>query len=287
MKYNSGVAFRQALEERLRQQSLETGMHLVRLRKMAAFERILARLAAVQPEAWILKGGLALQVRVGLRARTTQDVDLLLRKDAAREEIHALLVLSCRLESGDWFAYEIARPPTEHLRFPVRALLDGRPFETFHIDVAMGDPLVEPPETLLFPSTFAFAELPPVAFPAYPVSQQIAEKVHACTRLYLTGESSRIKDLVDILLLAQHGTLHSETLHQAVESTFQTRATHPLPEAFPVLSNTWVKQFQHLADQTGLDLTLEQAADALKRFLDPILQNRAAGSWQPVLWEWK
>ena len=39
-------------------------MPLVRLRKLVAFDRFLARLALAQPDAWILKGGLALQLRL-------------------------------------------------------------------------------------------------------------------------------------------------------------------------------------------------------------------------------
>lgn len=287
MKYNSGAAFRQALEERLRRQAQETGLPLARLRKMAAFERFLARLVADQPEAWVLKGGLALQVRLGLRARATQDVDLLLTANITRETIHATLVRACRAIREDWFAYEVAQPTSQPLRFPVRALLDGRPFETFHLDVGIGDPLLEPPETLRLPSAFAFAELPPVAFPAYPVSQQIAEKVHACTRSYPVGESSRIKDWVDILLLAQQSRLDAAALRRALQATFQTRATHPLPDTFPAFDRAWEKQFQRLAKQTGLTLTLAQAADLLRQFLDPVLQNRAVGTWRPETGKWE
>ena len=46
MKYESSAAFRRALEDRLRAQSITSGMPLVRLRKMVAFDRFLARLAA-------------------------------------------------------------------------------------------------------------------------------------------------------------------------------------------------------------------------------------------------
>jgi hypothetical protein len=77
MKYQSGGAFRRALEDRLRAQGLASGVALVRLRKMVAFDRFLARLMLSQPDAWVLKGGLALQLRLGERARTTKDVDVL------------------------------------------------------------------------------------------------------------------------------------------------------------------------------------------------------------------
>jgi hypothetical protein len=65
MKYDNGSAFRRALEDRLRSMSIQTGMSLTRLRKMVAFDRYLARLLYYQPGCWILKGGFALQLRLG------------------------------------------------------------------------------------------------------------------------------------------------------------------------------------------------------------------------------
>ena len=65
MTYSSSTSFRRALEDRLRAQSLQTGTPLVRLRKMVIFDRFLARLLQDRPDAWVLKGGLALQLRIG------------------------------------------------------------------------------------------------------------------------------------------------------------------------------------------------------------------------------
>ena len=78
MNYQSGTAFRRALENRLRTKSVQSGTPLVRLRKMVSFERFLARLLHHQPEQWIIKGGFALQLRMGDRARATKDIDLLM-----------------------------------------------------------------------------------------------------------------------------------------------------------------------------------------------------------------
>ena len=77
MRYNTSRDFRQALETRIRNISLETEMPLVRLRKLVVFERFLIRLIHIQPDKWVLKGGYALQLRLGDRARTTKDIDLL------------------------------------------------------------------------------------------------------------------------------------------------------------------------------------------------------------------
>lgn len=75
MRYATGSDFRRALEERLRVLSVDAGVPLSRLRKTVAFDRLLARLVSGAPEVWALKGGLALQVRLAGRSRTTKDVD--------------------------------------------------------------------------------------------------------------------------------------------------------------------------------------------------------------------
>lgn len=142
MRYDASTAFRRALEDRLRRQSPTSGTPLVRLRKMIAFERFLARLVVAQPKAWVLKGGLALQLRLGERARTTQDMDLLWRETLLVGAIHRMLVDAALLDLDDWFLFEVARPTSPAiLRFAIQSLLDGRPFETFHVDVGLGDPL--------------------------------------------------------------------------------------------------------------------------------------------------
>jgi len=76
MKYPTPDRFRTALEDRLRQSARARGLPIVRLRKEVVFERLLVRLLVAAPERWILKGGLAIDYRLGDRARTTKDLDL-------------------------------------------------------------------------------------------------------------------------------------------------------------------------------------------------------------------
>lgn len=76
MSYHSPTAFRQPLEERLRQHERQTGEPLVRLRKRITFERFMVRLQEKENSPWVLKGGFALELRLGERARMTKDLDL-------------------------------------------------------------------------------------------------------------------------------------------------------------------------------------------------------------------
>lgn len=76
MKYATAGAFRAALEQRLITLANQTGVPLVRLRKLVVFDRLMARLSVVASSGWVLKGAVALNFRAGSRFRTTKDLDL-------------------------------------------------------------------------------------------------------------------------------------------------------------------------------------------------------------------
>ena len=95
MRYATAGAFRIALERRLLTAAQQTGLPVMRLRKLVVFDRLLAHLLVAAPDRWLLKGGLALDLRLGARARTTKDMDLARRdgEEAATADLlaaHAL-----------------------------------------------------------------------------------------------------------------------------------------------------------------------------------------------------
>ena len=284
MKYKDAFAFRNALETRLRQQSAETGLPLLRLRKMVAFERFLARLMLDQPGQWVLKGGLALQWRLGARARTTQDVDLFLKERG--KDLHALLVQGALRNLGDGFTFEV-QPSSQHpRRFTVRCALAGRRFETFHVDVGTDDVLTSPPEKLTPPALLAFAGIESTTVWVYPIAQQIAEKVHAYT--YPHRMASRVKDWVDLVLLATLGEIQADDLAEALQTTFAHRNTHPLPETIPPPPSSWWASSRRLRRECGLNYaSLDEMHNAIAAFLNPVLQGHVEGHrWQPERWTW-
>jgi hypothetical protein len=134
----------------------------------------------------------------------------------------------------------------------------------------------------------AFAGLSPTVVPCYPITQQIAEKLHAWTRTFQSGESTRVKDYVDILLMAEMGEIDGNRLHEAIYSTFHTRNTHPLPLQLPPLPKHWSQPFQRMAQEVKLEYaSLEEADKAVKKFLNPVLSGEAIGLWDPLHWGWK
>jgi hypothetical protein len=293
MRYQSGNAFRRALETRLRDQSLASGLPLVRLRKMVAFDRLLARLVRSQPDQWVLKGGLALQLRLGDRARTTKDIDLLSLTET--NSVFDSLSEAVALDLGDWFNFEIGQPSNDQdrtaggIRHGVLSLLDGRTFEHFHIDVGVGDPLVEAVEYQVTPDLLSFVEIDPVVVPCYPITQQLAEKCHAYTRPYTSGASSRIKDFIDMILLAEMGAISGQKLTAAIELTFRNAGDQDIPHLVPPPPRTWEGGFKRLTDEVGLSgYGLESSYMRIKEFLDPILTGEARYlHWNPDSWSWK
>jgi len=283
VKYGTPAVFRRALEDRLRAQSLENNQPLARLRKMVAFDRFLARLGRKEPQAWVVKGGFALQLRLGNRARTTKDIDVSAMNRWTREETIAHLVAAVSLDLGDWFEFEVGQPaeaatgaPGRGFRFPIRSLLDGRQFENFHLDVGYGDPLLETPDVLAGPDILAFAEIAPARVRCYPLTTQVAEKLHTYTRTYASGETSRARDLADILFAASLGQLKSAKLRQAIEATFRARASHDIPRQMSDPPARIAVSYRQLARELDLPWpTIEEAGQAAAEFLNPVLKGTA------------
>ena len=291
MKYTSGRAFRQVLGDRLKDIYHTENIPLVRLRKQVAFERFITRLLTIQPDNWILKGGLAMQLRLGIQSRTTKDIDLLYKELTA--SIYDSLVEAASLDIGDWFTFEVRQ--TEEApqdlfsghRYHVNCLLDGRVFEAFHVDVGVGDLLVEDYDCLNFDPILDFAGVAATEVPCYPITQQIAEKLHALTRKYASGGSSRAKDFVDILLLAGLSNIKGVTLSKAIQSTFEIRNTHPLPREMLELSKTLRREYSHLAGELDLEYNdFHDAENALANFINPVLVNNDLGMWDAENWIW-
>jgi hypothetical protein len=138
MRYTDATAFRQALEERLKTRAQGDGAQLARDRKRVAFDRLLARLHAVAEGQWLLKGGFAMELHLGGRARATKDVDI--DWQANEEQLLETLIDAVEHDANDYFTFTIERTgaPEDRLggshRFRVTASLAGRLFESFLLD---------------------------------------------------------------------------------------------------------------------------------------------------------
>lgn len=138
--YETAAGFRQAIETRLNERARTNHVDVNRLRRGLVFERIMARLGAAEPGAWVVKGGMVLEWRLGERARATRDLDLVRRGQAIggpelRERLVDLLAAD---QDDDRFLFEVG--PAQALdvgfRFSLTASMAGKAFASVRLDVA-------------------------------------------------------------------------------------------------------------------------------------------------------
>jgi hypothetical protein len=277
-QYATAGAFRTALEARLNERARRDGVDLHRLRRQVAFDRLLARMFdPSQPvrDGWVLKGGYALEMRFHM-ARSTKDLDLTVRSAPGHAgdstSLRERLQLAASIELPDFFTFivgeamaELNQAPEGGARFPVDARLDGRTFVKFHVDLGVGDEVLEPLETVEGEDSLAFAGIPAVVVPALSVEQHWAEKFHAYTRPRETP-NSRVRDLVDLVLILEHEAPATERVKAAVDATFQRRRTHSVPDVVPGPPSGWAKPFAALAAECNLQPSAETAHKSVETF---------------------
>jgi hypothetical protein len=237
---------------------------------------------------WVLKGGYAMELRIKA-ARTTKDIDLTMRSASTSGEMKDdkknLAVLEKLQEaaassSDDFFVYTIGEPIADldaaaygGARFPVEARLDGRVFVGFHLDVGIGDAVMEPLEVIEGRDWLGFAGIASPSLYMIPREQQFAEKLHAYTLPRSGAVNSRVRDLVDMILPIQSRTLKSNNVREAVRITFDRRKTHLLPSALPAPPQEWQRPYQALALECGLSGLVKDAFTNLCALTEPILRS--------------
>jgi predicted nucleotidyltransferase component of viral defense system len=290
-KYASSLAFKVGLDTRLKATAKETGREAWRVRQLLIFERFLARVVIEFPDAIVLKGGLALELRL-VRARTTKDVDI--RFAGAPDSILPGLQNASRLELEDFMSFEVEvdkhRPEilAEEAkyggkRFRVTCKIANQKYgETFGLDVGIADPMIRVPDELTMPNRLDFIGVAPPRLRIYPIETHVAEKLHAYTKLR-ASPSSRDKDLPDIALISTLPIPSSTTLQAAIAQTFHSRDTHPIPSALPP-----PPLYPQKAEDDDLEWpTLDTCYERACRFIDPVLEGIQESAWDPESGEWR
>ena len=281
--YTTAGAFRTALEERLKSASSEERVDVNRLRRQVSFDRLLARLFLNATPPWVLKGGYALELRFK-SARSTVDIDLTLEQvpqmpaGAGQDNqiIRDLLQASAGVDLKDWFEFSVGSPmmdltaaPYGGARYPVDARMAGRTFSRFHVDVGIGDVIIHPAETIECRDWLGFAGIERPSVRALTREQQFAEKFHAYT-LPRGTTNTRVKDLVDMLLLFESGELNALAAAGAAQLTFERRRTHEMPLSLPSPPADWQVPFDSMARECGITKSMAEAFFEVCHFVDEI-----------------
>lgn len=272
------------------------GRALQRRRVLMVMERFIARMLHVLPDTAVLKGGLALELRIDV-ARTTKDIDVRLLGDPGELDAQLRAIEAHRPDPEDHLEFSI-RPDPDHpmvtgdgvkydgYRFKVKTAIAGKPYVSFGLDVAYGDPIHGEPDLLEGSDFFERYGIRRVQVRTYPPTTHLAEKLHAYT-LPRARVNTRLKDLVDMPLISE--ALDRRTaaeLREAITQTFGFRDSHSVPASLPPPPREWLAPYDRLRAEEALPwLDLDELHAAAKALLDPVLGGEH-GAWSASEQRW-
>jgi hypothetical protein len=270
-----------------------------------ALERLLYRLAcSFWHDNFVLKGAMLFALWYARPHRPTKDLDLLARGEntvASVEQVFRALCVAAVEEDGLSFnagtvrGEDIREGDRYHgVRIKLVATLAGARIP-LQIDVGFGDTVTPAPEEVSFPTLLEFPAPRILAYTRYSV---VAEKFQAMVTL---GQAnSRMKDFVDIWMMARELDFDGQTLCQALTATFGRRQISMPAETPLALSDEFhqdpvkIVQWAAFMRRSGLQsdqTSLAEVVDLLRSFLlAPALavaqgalyarRWRAGGPWQ-------
>jgi nucleotidyltransferase AbiEii toxin of type IV toxin-antitoxin system len=221
-----------------------------------------------------LKGGAAMELRLGLSARASKDYDA-----AFRARADGMLDALDRALAEDWHGFQLQRTEPEPVgqssavRMGVRLAYKGKAWGTVQLEVAPaeGETGREIDRVPARPLDAVQIE-GPERIACVSVRYQIAQKIHACTEVYADGrENDRFRDLIDLQLLRElvdDGALPA--VRAACVEIFELRAKHAWP---PVVTTwpSWADGFAAMAREVAFHTDdVEIAGDDLRSFIADI-----------------
>ena len=270
--------------------------------RQARFDRFLSRVFAEGEQSeWLLKGGMSMLARVP-RSRTTKDVDLAALRAPISLRRRGRWPHWCEVDLGDHLTFRLIRSTPTGLGENQPGVATRRYFfacidvdhdtqiDTVVVDVVVGPPPVGRPE-VIEPANRLHLRRPLITFPyrLYPVADQIADKVCATMDTQYPGgkRSSRVKDLVDLVVIAHTQTVDLDELRVAIDSKRDLSSIARF-EHFGVPAE-WTRTYPATAKGVpkAESLSAQTAAGLVASFVDPALgRGSNPAAWDPYALAW-
>ncbi|MGI8661942.1 MAG: nucleotidyl transferase AbiEii/AbiGii toxin family protein [Acidimicrobiales bacterium] len=263
------------LERWLGEASQHSGIAAGRLRRWLGFMVVAAMLDQARhaedgEPLFLVKGGVAMELRVDTGARATKDFDTAFRE--SMDVVSDRLDPALRAGHGDFTATRTEIEPvkdTGAVRLDIKLAYRGKPVITVQMEVAaveggMGSEVDHVPAKsldhvgLVGPETVA----------CIAVRWQIAQKLHACTETLEDRENDRFRDLLDLQLLRDLVADDEWVgVRAACVEVFEGRAKHGWPPDVTVFE-TWDAGYRALAEETQFSVQrVADAADAVRQLI--------------------
>ena len=100
-----------------------------------------------------------------------------------------------------------------------------------------------------------------------PVEQHFAEKIHAYSYPREKRPFSRIRDLVDLVLIIEQGLPDKALVMSAIKATFKRRNTHGIPKVLEISPDILEDSYARMAQDCGVTKkTMSEAFSFLQEY---------------------
>lgn len=298
--YRDGAALWAAMTSRAKETANATRADHGALVRRFVYDRFLARVFHDLDAPWVLKGGTAVLARVN-DARTTKDVDLLVELDNLDIALEWLRA-SVAVDLGDHFRFVITgydasvggagQPQVGGYRVHVDAYCGAIKKQTLGVDLVTGSLMTTAPEINTPPAVLELRGLTSPTLRLYPVVDHIADKLCATQATYGAAgnlPSSRVRDLVDLVVFARTQDVDGDCLIVAIRAEWTHRSLPGEPLFAP--PESWSRRYPPIAKAVracdGLT-TFTAATEFVSTFLGPALNQSAAGKrWAAAESAWQ
>lgn len=219
---------------------------------------------------FVIKGGVAMEIRLGMSARATRDVDMTFCGD--RESLDTALDIALADSYGGFSFRRSNLMPigqTGAHRAQIKMDYRGKGWMTLDLEVTVADQSRVEVEMIPAISITDFQLLGPSRVATLSLRYQIAQKIHAVTEEIPGRDNSRVRDILDLVLLAD---LVSDMgrIKEACLDVFNARAAHEWPPVITVPSS-WSKDYAGLVDNLALPApTFDDAVTFVRDLIDNI-----------------
>jgi Nucleotidyl transferase AbiEii toxin, Type IV TA system len=281
------------LDQWIQQAQPKTGVAVGRLGWIVASSVVIAALQRARADdgnpRFLLKGGAYLEVRLGLRARATKDIDTLFRGEFSEfvDVLDAALAESwgaIELERTEIETITRARRVIKPVRFRVKLLVSGQTWRTIDVEVAADEGRAGATvASFPAPSLSHFGLPSAIGLAGIVFDYQVAQKLHACSDPHdpPDARNDRARDLVDLLLIRDAfypdghdlSELRAACLDLFEARTRDAQALGLEPRSWPPSAHAhhhWATDYGDAAHAVGQTTTLTEAADLINEWISRI-----------------
>lgn len=293
--YSSPRALEMAVKEAARRSPMDTSRAIAGF----YFHRLLCRVFSDPDSPFVLKGGLGVLARTK-DARYTRDIDLTTNSlgiDAAVDELKALALKD--LDDFVSFAYIDCNPIKaedeyrEGRTVAFDVFLGAKKVQTVSVDLVTDEIDCGEPDRVSPVDRVELAGIETCDYLVYPVERAVADKVCGIVERHGDRPSSRVKDLVDIVVYARNVAFEFDSLSAVLKTEISARRL-TLRRAFgvpPEWGDVQARQYKKLAEQAKIPERFHdiRSAEALaKELIEPCLSGRMGlnvWSTEALAWE--